>query len=349
MPGELRVEYMTQEGAREIGILDAPQVDIGREPEKGIAVPRESVSRTHGLFTRYRNVWVYRDGGSTNGSWINGTPVKEGMLTIVRSGDTLQLADAVLRFSPAERRTDLSDTYAGLAPPGVRSILIFSRGQFHDEFPVPQFGRAIAIGGARGDLPIDAHAGELPSLVIEGRGENVVALSLLNGTTFTVNEVPFEQGKTATVRDRDTIEIGHYKILINDPTEKPVRAGAVPVDDSPLSGILQERAWGAGSTSPSGRAALGSDTARISSTRSAPKLPFGQGNFADDDEGTVTIDSGKLATLATTRGADPSYQRARQDDGEKGSIEKLEERAILLIGVVLLVAIIVLLVWWLFG
>ena len=162
----LVIELLGENGRQEVGHLDTGQVTVGREPDDGgIAITNTAISRNHGTFVRYRNHWLYKDLGSTNGSWINGTKVEGGEWKLVRKGDLIQLADAALQLrgaGEASGQPGLTD-FPNLRG---RSLLVFHRGEFFDEFPIPEHGRALVIGGSGADLELEGDLFELPSLVI---------------------------------------------------------------------------------------------------------------------------------------------------------------------------------------
>ncbi len=68
---------------------------IGRDPENDIRLSDRSVSKRHALVCLVGGEYVIQDLGSLNGIFINGERVKTAVL---RSGDTLKLGHAILRF-----------------------------------------------------------------------------------------------------------------------------------------------------------------------------------------------------------------------------------------------------------
>lgn len=79
----------------------APQVGglrIGRAPDNDLVLRDGRVSRHHGQLTPRGGTWIYRDLGSTNGSFLNGTRVTEIALG---PGDVLRLGDSVLTVEAA--------------------------------------------------------------------------------------------------------------------------------------------------------------------------------------------------------------------------------------------------------
>ncbi len=65
-------------------------ITIGRDSSCDIVVNNSRVSRMHGVITYQNNSYVYRD-NSTNGTVVNGVPVKNGEVN-VKIGDSIMLA-----------------------------------------------------------------------------------------------------------------------------------------------------------------------------------------------------------------------------------------------------------------
>ena len=71
-------------------------VSIGRDPHNDIVLPPATVSARHAVIVRRRgNYWI-QDAGSTNGTYLNGRPVREPVR--LRAGDKLVLGEAILEF-----------------------------------------------------------------------------------------------------------------------------------------------------------------------------------------------------------------------------------------------------------
>jgi hypothetical protein len=80
--------------------LSKARLTIGRDKRNDIVLNNLGVSRTHAQIIRRRhNRFVLRDLESTNGSFVNGRPVKEKVL---KDGDIITLGEIKLEF----RRTD---------------------------------------------------------------------------------------------------------------------------------------------------------------------------------------------------------------------------------------------------
>ncbi|MBA3958769.1 MAG: DUF3662 and FHA domain-containing protein [Chloroflexi bacterium] len=70
---------------------------VGRGPENDIVLSDERVSRQHGTFTTRQGAFIYTDGGSTNGSFVNGSLISEIALG---SGDVVRLGSTTLTIHP---------------------------------------------------------------------------------------------------------------------------------------------------------------------------------------------------------------------------------------------------------
>lgn len=72
---------------------------IGRAEDNDLIVRDGGVSRHHGRIVGRRGTLIYLDLGSTNGSRVNGEPVREVVLGV---GDRLQVGDTILVVGVAE-------------------------------------------------------------------------------------------------------------------------------------------------------------------------------------------------------------------------------------------------------
>jgi hypothetical protein len=79
---------------RRVPLGDTPVV-IGRSAECGVRLTDTSVSRRHAEIRPVGDGWTIVDLGSTNGTRVNGSGVRERRLA---DGDTISVGDAVLRF-----------------------------------------------------------------------------------------------------------------------------------------------------------------------------------------------------------------------------------------------------------
>ena len=331
----LVLEELKTDGNVVLGRLEDGEVVIGREPSEGIAINNGAISRNHGVFARIRSHWFYKDLGSTNGSWHNGARLNGEQWRLVRPGDIIQVADTAIRLSFPQ--SQLNETMVGLAGIGGRSLLVFSKGDFVNEFAVPEYGRALVVGGAKADLSLEGDVTELPSLVVERRGDNVCAFRLAKDSMVSVNNRDI--GDVTNLADGDEVRVGDYVVLMNDPTGASRREGSVDrlvASKEPLvsgGGRVDDRSWSGGEEERMG-ALRGKSTVRIA---------FGQ-SLRDEDEGTVS-------EMGTSSVEEHGYDRhpsmrfsfePRAGGGWRG----LEDRVIVLVGFFLLLALMILVVLW---
>ena len=72
MPSPITLYQIAAGDHFELAVIEQGDITLGREPENGVVVDSVKVSRRHGVVIEAGSQWVYRDLGSTNGSWLNG-------------------------------------------------------------------------------------------------------------------------------------------------------------------------------------------------------------------------------------------------------------------------------------
>ena len=75
-----------------------PQTTIGRGPTNTIQISDASVSAEHTRISFRNGVWYVQDAGSTNGTFLNGTPARDALPA--RAGDVIQVG--FIRFKLAQ-------------------------------------------------------------------------------------------------------------------------------------------------------------------------------------------------------------------------------------------------------
>lgn len=76
-------------------LLDREEIVLGRGSDCNIQVDRDSVSRRHAKIVHADNAWMVMDLGSTNGSYVNDSPVTTAVL---KDGDLLKIGAAIFKF-----------------------------------------------------------------------------------------------------------------------------------------------------------------------------------------------------------------------------------------------------------
>ncbi len=90
--------------------LDAAPMTIGRDSNSHLSIPDRLLSRRHCTVEAVDGRYTLRDLGSSNGTYVNGMPVRERVL---EHGDRIRAGDSVLLFLSAE------DDVAGHATPDL--------------------------------------------------------------------------------------------------------------------------------------------------------------------------------------------------------------------------------------
>jgi hypothetical protein len=342
---QLALELLGPDGTLSpLGVVESAEVFIGREPgDGGLTVDNSAVSRQHGLFFCGREQWLFKDLGSTNGTWHNGVKVKSEGWRIVRDGDLLQLADSVLRITEKSSGSFGSQNTSL----GGRALIVFAKGEFAKEVSVPEYGRALVVGGSRADLALDGDLAELPTLVIERRGERICAFGLAHEQKVQINDR--EMAELVALKDSDEIRVGQYTILFSDPSSSERRVqGAVPGtpqrDPGSIAKAVEQtskltsvREWGNGE----------SDSLNAGKVQS--RMPFGQIEDTGKLEETQSIDPRSFGHNTARYDRRPGQVYDEDDQSRGVSLEALEDKVILIIGGLLVVTLLVLVVWWVLG
>ncbi|MEV4654801.1 FHA domain-containing protein [Micromonospora sp. NPDC049301] len=138
-------------GAVRLVPLTADALTIGRAPTNELPIHSNLVSRLHALVERFPSGWSIRDLGSTNGTTVNGSPLRPAQ--ILRDRDRVEIGPARLVFhAPAEHPgTRTLNVEPAPAPPALtrreQEVLTLLCRPFVEggvPFPEPPAVRAIA-------------------------------------------------------------------------------------------------------------------------------------------------------------------------------------------------------------
>ena len=96
---------------RQVVVLRADEVTIGRSSSSGAQVADATVSRTHAVVERAGAGWSIRDAGSANGTFVNGQSLGSESRPL-RPGDEIGVGSARLFFR--SRATDAAAKTIGV-------------------------------------------------------------------------------------------------------------------------------------------------------------------------------------------------------------------------------------------
>ncbi|MEH0935768.1 FHA domain-containing protein [Micromonospora psammae] len=147
--------------------LTAAALTIGRAPGNELTVDSKLVSRLHALVERFPSGWTIRDLGSTNGTTVNGGPVRQARL--LRDGDRVEIGPARLVFhAPSLAGTRTVGVEPPPAPPALtrreRELLEVLCGPYlvgGTPFPEPPATRALATALGVSESAVKKHLAHL--------------------------------------------------------------------------------------------------------------------------------------------------------------------------------------------
>ena len=350
MSGQLGLFQIVNNERKLLGYLSGDEVLVGREPAGGIALPGQGVSRLHGKFFSVRSHWFFKDLGSTNGSWVNGEKAEQARPYLVKTGDLVQLADVAMQLLAGDEAGAGVRNLGGI---GFRSLIIFSRGEFLEEYPIPEYGRALAVGGPKADLRLDVDLDDLPALVVERRGDSVCAFTVSREAMAWCNGKPI--GHPVNLRDRDEVRVSHYSIIYNDVPGAVARPREEPppeLEPAPFGGAATPyQPQIPPSAQPFGeprRPPVVDDWETPSVGRRAQGV-FGRSLDEEEMEAdeTMTIESHRLSEELRKYDGLPTRRVDYSDEpGVKLNLESVEDKLILIFGILMILALFGVVMWW---
>jgi predicted component of type VI protein secretion system len=206
MPPILKIESITTNPPLILTRLESGVTMFGRDTDNNIIIDSAAVSRRHASISEAGSQWVFRDFESTNGSWINSIQVSAGQIKLIRSGDTIRLADFSMRL--------IEEDTPEISTKQLCTLLLFNVDRFEREISLMDKGSRFVIGGPEGDMFIDGESRDAPQIVIVHFGDRVELTTGRSQQPIIINGLA-ATGTTALV-DRDEIILGHIRIIVND-------------------------------------------------------------------------------------------------------------------------------------
>jgi EAL domain-containing protein (putative c-di-GMP-specific phosphodiesterase class I) len=118
VPARWRLESLVEGRMRKLPIHTLP-FRVGRRPDLELVLSTSSVSKVHAEIYAADGVLFVRDLESTNGTFVNGQPIRDAPL---RPGDILHFAKAEYRLARDEAKSTGPDSTLALRPDSTLSI-----------------------------------------------------------------------------------------------------------------------------------------------------------------------------------------------------------------------------------
>ncbi len=245
MSVRLTIKMRGETGAADkakVVVLNDDVIVFGRGQQCQVQLAQHEVSREHARISRDDTLFFVEDLNSVHGTSINGTKLPKGEKRLLRNGDTILIAqfdvtfDRVAEVEEGEERTGhtrfisanvVRDVMHGLA--NTEPYLRVMNG--------PLEGHKINVAAAQeyivgrdetADIQLqdDLVSRRHVKIRRDWSGTSIEDLGSRNG--IKVNK---KKTKHATLKDRDTIQIGNVKLLFIDPSEPRDAPLVMPAED----------------------------------------------------------------------------------------------------------------------
>ncbi len=194
-------------------LLDAPYrqpvdpkgASIGRAAECTIPIKDRFLSRKHAEIVASGTVWLLKDLGSANGTYLNGARVERD--TPLKTGDRIRLGDTEIVFETPEMNTD---KFLAVADTSTRPNISISVQEIEQTQETTDTGRLKTLNSLARELiedrPLHELFGYIVDRVMEHLGPSRAAIALLgpDGKSFTHVELRRQDKK-----DKAELTISH--------------------------------------------------------------------------------------------------------------------------------------------
>jgi hypothetical protein len=194
-------------------VFEGSVIPVGRDPESGVCVLEEGISRRHGRFFRGGSHWFYHDIGSLNGSFLNGLKLDAGVRYLVRDGDILQLADICLRVRESTEAGLVGQKAKRLRSKGV--VIVLNDDELVGEFEAVGDGTVCIFGGTGSNFRLDGDNSSFPTLVIEMVDREAFAYRVTE--EFQPEKFGREIVGRTRIEHRAVLNVGRYTVIYEAP------------------------------------------------------------------------------------------------------------------------------------
>ncbi len=180
--------------------LQGPAVSIGRASDCSIPIKDRYLSRKHAeIIAGDGNIWILKDLGSANGTYLNGSRVERDEQ--LKTGDRIRLGDTEIVFETSERSTDRFIAVAESAISATIAIPVHDIADKPEEKDVARLQTLTLLARELiEDRPMEELFGFIVDRVMEHLHPSRAAIALLghDGRSFTKVEVRRQDEKDAS-------------------------------------------------------------------------------------------------------------------------------------------------------
>jgi pSer/pThr/pTyr-binding forkhead associated (FHA) protein len=120
----------TDDRTWDIDLKDLDQATIGRDENCAVLIDADNVSRRHAQVQHRGEIFLLKDLGSTNGTWVHGQQIDQHIL---QDGDTFRIGSAQIAFKRGFQEKDLTIVEEQIAESADRGTVILVPGLMGSE------------------------------------------------------------------------------------------------------------------------------------------------------------------------------------------------------------------------
>jgi pSer/pThr/pTyr-binding forkhead associated (FHA) protein len=210
---ELRLKYTDERGETRRVAMSDEIFTIGRHSENDLCIPNRRLSREHARIERYTDSFYASDSNSSNGTTLNGARLGESVK--IKNGDYLNLGGAIQVQIEIAAESDIYQSARVENRSSVKADEETFSPNFADENPMPANNQSVST--------VSSGSNSIPTAFLWLAPVFGLVILIVVGLFFVLS------GKKETARAGADVEI-------YTPPVKSPKAGASPVDETPVPG-----------------------------------------------------------------------------------------------------------------
>lgn len=345
----LTVKERSEQGGTDkpqVLLLDDEVITLGRDQTCQVVLAQQAVSRAHARISRDGSLFFVEDLGSSYGTHVNGSKLPKGEKHLLKNGDLIAIAQFDVTFDRVvEDPKDSSDGHSvarKVVKDVMRGLASGSEVPYLRVMSGPNEGQRIELADAaeyiigrdesadiifKDDLVSRKHA----KIRRDWSGTHVEDLGSRNG--IKVNKKRVAQ---KTLKDRDEVEVGGFRLLFIDPSEVREAPVVLPEekkddDDEATRAVKEDEAL-----APEGEPAGAASEANAPEEEPVPEESPREEEPAADDEGA----DGEAASDDDNADDEVSDYDDDEEPEGPGGLDKQTYIVLGVVGVLALIAII---------